>query len=429
MKSQIWLLDPRPNLPTIVEMVEKGFELSEASSTPVMLELRIRACHVHGAFAGEGQPRGARSRKRDLLERPDFDFGRICLPPSTYAQEKHKIEVRWPAARGIHPRAAAERDLPGPAHATSASSARAGMYNVVVRALQQLGLADAFGDAAVPDLLPERHLSAGPGGDRRVLRRQARGAGGRGRPAGLHRGGDPRRAAPAEVQRDEGARQGLLPMAGEYTGEMVLTGMANFVDAVAPRGIDTGRIRTVYEGLTAPKRQAAGAARRAGAGAPAGLLRRLPGAAGVLGDEAGRARVRRVPRLGRHRLPHLLDAAAVQHRQHGARLRPRARLQLRRCTRCSASAPSPSWATAASGTTASPRASRTPCSTSDDGILVIMKNGYTLGHRHAEHPLLAAPDRRRSEPTCRSSARCKGLGVDWMKHGAHLPRRRDEGRR
>ena len=41
MKSQIWLLDPRPNLPSIVNMVEKGFELSEASNTPVMLELRV----------------------------------------------------------------------------------------------------------------------------------------------------------------------------------------------------------------------------------------------------------------------------------------------------------------------------------------------------------------------------------------------------
>src|ERR687889_1459890 len=50
MKSQVWLLDPRPNLPKIVEMVEKGFELSEVSSTPVMLELRIRACHVQGSF-------------------------------------------------------------------------------------------------------------------------------------------------------------------------------------------------------------------------------------------------------------------------------------------------------------------------------------------------------------------------------------------
>ena len=43
MKSQVWLIDPRPNLPSIVRAVEMGFELSEASNTPVMLELRIRA--------------------------------------------------------------------------------------------------------------------------------------------------------------------------------------------------------------------------------------------------------------------------------------------------------------------------------------------------------------------------------------------------
>src|SRR5678809_1294463 len=41
MKSQIWLLDPRPNLPSIVAAVKAGFELSEASRTPVMIELRI----------------------------------------------------------------------------------------------------------------------------------------------------------------------------------------------------------------------------------------------------------------------------------------------------------------------------------------------------------------------------------------------------
>src|ERR1051325_2342924 len=40
LKSLMWLLDPRPNLATIVEMVERGFELSEASNTPVMMELR-----------------------------------------------------------------------------------------------------------------------------------------------------------------------------------------------------------------------------------------------------------------------------------------------------------------------------------------------------------------------------------------------------
>ena len=50
MKSQMWLLDPRPHLPTVVDLVENAFELSEASNTPVMMEFRIRACHMHGRF-------------------------------------------------------------------------------------------------------------------------------------------------------------------------------------------------------------------------------------------------------------------------------------------------------------------------------------------------------------------------------------------
>src|ERR1700748_2404647 len=50
MKSQIWLLDPRPNLPSIVSLVEQAFELSEASNTPVMLEARIRTRPLHGRF-------------------------------------------------------------------------------------------------------------------------------------------------------------------------------------------------------------------------------------------------------------------------------------------------------------------------------------------------------------------------------------------
>src|ERR1700720_3519276 len=57
MKSQMWLLDPRPNLPSIVRAVEQGFELSEATRTPVMLELRIRACHVHGRFIAKNNKR------------------------------------------------------------------------------------------------------------------------------------------------------------------------------------------------------------------------------------------------------------------------------------------------------------------------------------------------------------------------------------
>src|SRR6478752_10181673 len=85
MKSQIWLVDPRPNLPKIVEMVEHGFQLSEASSTPVMIELRIRACHVQGSFKTKSNRESLYSKKNQF-QAPDFDYGRICLPPATYAQ-------------------------------------------------------------------------------------------------------------------------------------------------------------------------------------------------------------------------------------------------------------------------------------------------------------------------------------------------------
>ena len=73
MKSQMWLLDPRPNLPSIVDAVENGFELSEASNTPVMMMLRIRACHVYGRFTTKDNLRpafGADRRAGESAARP-----------------------------------------------------------------------------------------------------------------------------------------------------------------------------------------------------------------------------------------------------------------------------------------------------------------------------------------------------------------------
>src|SRR5882757_6734735 len=75
MKSSMWLLDPRPDLPTIVRMVEKGFELSEASHAPVMLELRIRACHMTGSFIAKDNRRGEFSGQNLIQGPPRFDYG------------------------------------------------------------------------------------------------------------------------------------------------------------------------------------------------------------------------------------------------------------------------------------------------------------------------------------------------------------------
>jgi indolepyruvate ferredoxin oxidoreductase alpha subunit len=126
MKSQIWLLDPRPNLPSIVAAVKAGFELSEASRTPVMIELRIRACHVHGQFTASANRRPPFTLAQAMAT-PARDLNRITLPPMSYAHEREKIEERWPAAvRFIEETSSTSSSRRATAaRATSASSSRA----------------------------------------------------------------------------------------------------------------------------------------------------------------------------------------------------------------------------------------------------------------------------------------------------------------
>ena len=87
LKSSLWMLDPRPNLPTIVRMVEKGFELSEASSSPVIVDLRIRACHVQGQFAARAN-RAAAMSTRHRRGPADFNYDRLAHPPAIFRQER-----------------------------------------------------------------------------------------------------------------------------------------------------------------------------------------------------------------------------------------------------------------------------------------------------------------------------------------------------
>ena len=148
MKSQVWLLDPRPNLPSIVKAVEDGFELSEASHTPVMLEVRVRACHVHGRFITKDNKR-PNFALREALENPRRDTERVVLPPASYLHEREKIEQRWPAAvKFIKDHQLNE--FFGPSIADVGIIVQGGLYNLTIRALQQLGLADVYGETAVP---------------------------------------------------------------------------------------------------------------------------------------------------------------------------------------------------------------------------------------------------------------------------------------
>jgi indolepyruvate ferredoxin oxidoreductase, alpha subunit len=147
MKSQIWLLNPRPNLPSIVDAVGAGFELSEASNTPVMLQVGIRSCHAHGQFIAKDNKRPAHTLKH-AIENPVRDINRIVLPPASFQHEKEKLEKRWPAAVEF----VKSRELNeffGPAASEIGIILLGGMYNGVMRALQHLGLADVYSKSIV----------------------------------------------------------------------------------------------------------------------------------------------------------------------------------------------------------------------------------------------------------------------------------------
>ena len=105
LKSSMWLLDPRPDLPTIVRMVEKGFELSEASHAPVMLELRIRACHVTGEFAAKDNRRAGDSRQQ-----PHRRSAALRLRPARASAGRPSRRRSSRSRSGCRPRSASSRE-------------------------------------------------------------------------------------------------------------------------------------------------------------------------------------------------------------------------------------------------------------------------------------------------------------------------------
>ncbi len=226
MKSQIWLLDPRPNLPSITDAVRHGFALSEASNTPVMLQVRIRCCHVHGAFTARDNQRPPLT-VRDALSNPRRDTNRIVLPPASFRHEQEKIHTRWPAAvdyittHGLN-------EVFGPDEARVGIVLQGGMYNAVIRALQRLGLADVYGDTDVPLYclnvtypLVDAEFLAFCGGKDAVLIVEE------GQPDYIEQ-------ALRAVLNKAGhgikvSGKGVLPMAGEYTGQVMLDGIESFL--------------------------------------------------------------------------------------------------------------------------------------------------------------------------------------------------------
>ena len=152
LKSSMLMLDPRPELANMVRMVEEGFRLSEASNMPALMELRIRACHVRGSFVCKDNVAPAISTRHLMEEPAKFDYSRLAHPPVTFRHEKLKVEARIPAARRYIAEQRLNELFPG-SRDDVGFIVQGGLYNSLIRALQQFGLADAFGEAGIPILV------------------------------------------------------------------------------------------------------------------------------------------------------------------------------------------------------------------------------------------------------------------------------------
>jgi len=263
MKSALWLLDPRPDLTSLVRLVQQGFELSEASNTPVMMELRIRSCHLQGSFVAADNVAPAISGRHLQAEPAAFSYDRLSHPPSTFRQEKLKYEVRMPAARRyivehainevIADEAADLREL--------GLIVQGGLTHTLLRAMAEAGLADAQGRPrlallvlnCVYPLVPEQ-ITAFCSGRRAVLVVEE------GQPDYIERD-------IATTLRRAGVTtplhgKDMLSMGGEYNAELLLGGLVRLLEAYRPDGEATpARAQlAALESLRQAARSALGAA-------------------------------------------------------------------------------------------------------------------------------------------------------------------------
>ncbi|MGD9920835.1 MAG: thiamine pyrophosphate-dependent enzyme [Pseudorhodoplanes sp.] len=248
LKSSIWLLDPRPDLTSIVRIVEKGFELSEATHAPVMLELRIRACHVTGSFEAKDNIKPNVSEIHPTSPAP-HNFARLSHPPVTFAHEKLKVEERVPAARDFIQRERLNELFPGDLKDIGII-VQGGLYNGTLRALERLGMADLFGESRVPVLclnvtypLVPQEIRSFCADKKAVLIVEE------GFPEYIEH------MVSTELRRGDVQTRlygkDVLPPAGEYTQEVLMRGLAQFLIEAKPARLDTAAVGDRLNKMTA----------------------------------------------------------------------------------------------------------------------------------------------------------------------------------
>ena len=262
---------------------------------------------MRGSFDCKDNVAPAISTRSLIAEPASFDYAKLAHPPVTFRHEKLKGDERIPAARRYIVEHGLNETFEG-RHADLGVVVQGGLYNSLIRALQQFGLADAFGASAIPllvlnvtcPLVPEQ-LAAFCIGKRGVLVVEE------GQPeyieqeiATLLRRREARRRCTART---------CCRRPPKYSIEVLAEGLLRFAGRYLPG--PTRRQSSAGSTPTAAACRGARPVRAAAAGAATRVLHRLPRAAGVRGAEAGAAGDRQGPHRGRHRLPCLRHVRAV----------------------------------------------------------------------------------------------------------------------
>ena len=232
LKSTIWLMDPRPNLEVIVRTVHKAFELSEYSHTPVMMQLRIRTCHLQGKFIAKNNIKPQISSTNKIGEVAPHNYDLIAHPPSTYAQEKLKYGQRAKLAKTFISNNSLNEFFEGEIEEIGLI-VQGGLYNNLIAALKEMNMSDSLGNTKISiyvlnivhPLIPDEVISYAKKFKALLVIEEGQ---------------------PQYIEQELGllfhkekievslAGKDVLPMAGEYTSEVIHKGVFNFIKKYIP---------------------------------------------------------------------------------------------------------------------------------------------------------------------------------------------------
>ena len=232
LKSTIWLMDPRPNLEVIVRTVHKAFELSEYSHTPVMMQLRIRTCHLQGKFIAKNNIKPQISSTNKVGEVAPHNYDLIAHPPSTYAQEKLKYGQRAKLAKTFISNNSLNEFFEGEIEEIGLI-VQGGLYNNLIAALKEMNMSDSLGNTKISiyvlnivhPLIPDEVISYAKKFKALLVIEEGQ---------------------PQYIEQELGllfhkekievslAGKDVLPMAGEYTSEVIHKGVFSFIKKHIP---------------------------------------------------------------------------------------------------------------------------------------------------------------------------------------------------